>query len=83
MMDKKLRACVIGMGPIGNIHSECYSKLPNVELVGVCDIIPERAINGGKRFNVPYYLNCDTMLRSLNQTLPAYVREAMSIAPTI
>jgi predicted dehydrogenase len=65
MMDKKLRACVIGMGPIGNIHSECYSKLPNVELVGVCDIIPERAINGGKRFNVPYYLNCDTMLREL------------------
>lgn len=32
-----LRACVIGMGPIGNNHATVYQSLPNVELVAVCD----------------------------------------------
>ena len=33
-----LKACVIGMGHIGNIHSWAYSNCPDAKLAGVCDI---------------------------------------------
>ena len=38
-----IRACVIGLGPIGNRHSGLLKADPLAELVGVCDLIPERA----------------------------------------
>jgi predicted dehydrogenase len=36
----KIRAGVVGVGYLGQFHAEKYSKLPNVELVGVAD--PDR-----------------------------------------
>ena len=38
-----LRVCVIGMGPIGNRHARIYNADPLAELVGVCDVLKERA----------------------------------------
>ena len=38
-----LRACVIGMGPIGNRHAKIYREDDLAELVGVCDIRKDRA----------------------------------------
>ena len=38
-----LRVAVIGCGPIGNRHADIYVLDPLSELVGVCDILPERA----------------------------------------
>ncbi len=64
-MKDKLRACVIGMGPIGNNHSITYSRLDNVSLVGVCDRIEERAKAGGEKYNVPYFLDAEKMLSEL------------------
>ena len=34
---------VIGAGVWGNIHCTTYSALPNVTLVAVCDLVPEKA----------------------------------------
>ncbi len=45
------RVCVIGLGHIGRLHSKIYKELPNAELVGVCDIIPERAREAGRIFS--------------------------------
>jgi len=59
-----LKTCVIGTGPIGNIHAEVYKNLPNAVLSAVCDIIPERAETTGKKFGVPYYLNAEKMLEA-------------------
>jgi len=59
------RACVIGMGPIGNIHSRAYASCPDAKLVGVCDICEERAKAGGEQFGVPYYLDAEKMLKEL------------------
>lgn len=42
-MDKKIRVAVIGTGKLGARHADVYSKLPGVELIGVCDIIEHRA----------------------------------------
>ena len=43
LMQKLLRVAVIGAGKLGARHAEVYSKLPGVELVGVCDVIEHRA----------------------------------------
>ncbi len=60
-----LRTAVIGMGPIGNIHADVYQSDDLAELVGVCDIIPERARSAGERLGVPWFLNALEMLDTL------------------
>lgn len=59
------RICVIGMGPIGNTHARAYRDCPQAELVGVCDLLPERAETASKTFGVPYYLDAQKMLCEL------------------
>jgi len=66
---KKLRVAVIGMGPIGNIHADVYKSSEFTELVGVCDIIPERAERAGKRLGVPYFLDAKEMLEKVSPEL--------------
>jgi predicted dehydrogenase len=60
-----LRVCVIGMGPIGNRHADMYKGDPLAELVGVCDIIPERADAASTRLGVKGYYDAPTMLAEL------------------
>jgi len=57
-----VRACVIGMGPIGNIHAEIYKTDPLAELAAVCDIDVTRARLAGKRWGVPWYSSAPEML---------------------
>ena len=57
-----LRACVIGMGPIGNIHADIYKNDPLSELVAVCDTNESRARQSGKRLGVPWYNAASEML---------------------
>jgi predicted dehydrogenase len=42
-MNTKTRIAVIGTGKLGTKHAEVYSKMPEVELVGVCDTHEDRA----------------------------------------
>jgi predicted dehydrogenase len=60
-----LRVCVIGLGPIGNLHANLYAADPLAELVGVCDLIPERAQMTGARLGVPWFTDADTMLSTM------------------
>jgi len=64
-----LRVCVIGMGPIGNLHSDIHKADALANLVGVCDIIPERARAAGERLGVPWFTNAETMLAELRPDL--------------
>lgn len=64
-----LRVAVIGMGPIGNLHADIYKEDEMVELVGVCDIIKERAETAGKRLGVPWFTNAEKMLAELKPDL--------------
>ena len=41
-----LKTCVIGMGPIGNIHSTMYTEDELANFVAVCDWNKERADAG-------------------------------------
>ncbi len=60
-----LRVCVIGMGPIGNLHADLYKADALAELVGVCDRDPDRARRAGERLGVPSFLSAETMLETL------------------
>ncbi|WP_275097671.1 Gfo/Idh/MocA family protein [Sedimenticola hydrogenitrophicus] len=42
-MSKKLRVGVVGVGYLGRFHALIYSRMENVELVGVVDIDPQTA----------------------------------------
>ena len=60
-----LRTCVIGLGPIGNMHADIYKADDLADLVGVCDIIEDRARAAGERLGVQWFLNAEEMLADL------------------
>lgn len=62
---KSLKVCVIGLGPIGNRHADMYKCTPLAQLVGVCDIIHERADKASARLGVPGYYSAPEMLAAL------------------
>jgi len=59
------RVCVIGLGPIGNRHADIHQENPLADLVGVCDLIPERADAAAQRLGVPAFTDAPTMLAAL------------------
>jgi predicted dehydrogenase len=60
-----LRVCVIGLGPIGNRHADMYRADKLADLVGVCDILTERAEAAGRRLGVPAFGDAGEMLKTL------------------
>jgi len=60
-----VRVCVVGMGPIGNLHAGVYDSFGLSELVGVCDVVRERADAAAARFGVPAFYDAAEMLRQL------------------
>src|SRR3954453_7115903 len=64
-----LRACVIGMGPIGNRHALIYQEDPLAELVGVCDILKDRAAAASIKLSVPAFHDAAKMLAELKPDL--------------
>jgi predicted dehydrogenase len=60
-----LRACVIGLGPIGNRHAGLLLANPLAELVGVCDIVRERADAAAAAYAAPAFYSVPEMLRAL------------------
>jgi predicted dehydrogenase len=61
----RLRVCVIGLGPIGSLHARLYHEDPLAELVGVCDILPDRADAAEKRLGVASFRDMNEMLTEL------------------
>ena len=57
-----LRICVIGLGPIGNLHADIYKADDLAELAGVCDILEDRAKSAGGRLGVPWFTSAREML---------------------
>ena len=60
---------VVGLGPIGNLHANLYADMPEVRLVGVCDILPERARAAADRLGVRAYTSTERMLDELHPRL--------------
>jgi len=64
-MANVLRVAVIGMGPIGNLHARIYQEERLAQLVGVCDILKDRADAAARRFGVPAFYSAPEMLAAL------------------
>src|SRR4026207_610888 len=63
LADKKVKVAVIGCGSVSTQYLPHLSKSTFVEIVSVCDIIPERAVTRAKEYNVPnHYPHIDQML---------------------
>ena len=60
------RVCVIGLGPIGNKHAQLYQEDDLAKLVGVCDILKDRADAAAKKFGVPCFYDAPTMFAALS-----------------
>ncbi|MBI2095894.1 MAG: Gfo/Idh/MocA family oxidoreductase [Candidatus Omnitrophica bacterium] len=54
-MKNSIRVAVIGAGKLGSKHAEVYSRLPGVDLVGVCDIDLPRAKEIARRCKTTAY----------------------------
>ncbi|HEY0867014.1 MAG TPA: Gfo/Idh/MocA family oxidoreductase [Fimbriimonas sp.] len=63
---KKVRVAVVGLGPIGNLHSRIYKGSDVAELVGVCDRVPSLACKGEETYGVPSFTSAQQMLDALN-----------------
>jgi predicted dehydrogenase len=60
---KRIKVGVIGCGSVSGVYLPHLLKCPYVELVSACDIIPERAAQRAKKFNIPHhYPHIDKML---------------------
>jgi predicted dehydrogenase len=60
---KKIRVALIGCGSVSTQYLPNMSGSPYIELVSVCDIIPERAEKAGKKYNVKWFPDFDEQLR--------------------
>jgi predicted dehydrogenase len=62
--DKKLRVAIIGCGSVSNRYIPHLQTSAMIEIVSLCDIKPERAVNQNKQYNVgaQTYPNIDAML---------------------
>ncbi len=51
-MSAKLKIGIVGMGTIGTVHSDAYVGTGEAEIVGLCDLIPEKLQRHGARLGV-------------------------------
>jgi len=56
-----LKVGIVGMGGIGNLHADCYSKDPLAELVAVCDLVKEKADKAAEKHGVKAYYSLKDM----------------------
>lgn len=59
-----LRVGIIGCGSIFTMHATSVDHLENAQLVGVCDIKPDRADAAAKKYNVPAYYDYKELIDS-------------------
>lgn len=65
--DRKIKVAVIGCGSVSNMYLPHLSKVPQVELVATCDIIPERAWAAAEKYQIArHYDHIDKLLQGVS-----------------
>ena len=57
-----IRTALIGCGGMGNYHARVLSKMANVKVVGVCDLIEEKARRLGEAIGAPWCTDYQPLL---------------------
>ena len=80
-MSKPVRVAVIGAGKLGFRHAEVYSKIPGVDLVGVCDIHAEKAEEAARRCRTKSFTHHHDLLKTIDAAsivVPSHKHYAIS-----
>ncbi|MHB9037407.1 MAG: Gfo/Idh/MocA family protein [Armatimonadota bacterium] len=56
------RVAVVGAGRMGEVHSAAYARMPEAELVAICDIVPEAAQKLAAAHKVPAFDQFEQMI---------------------
>ncbi len=64
-MKEKFNIAIIGAGRIAEHHLKAIQKIKNFRLTAICDLNYNKAISFSKKYNVPYYLDYNKMLKKL------------------
>jgi UDP-N-acetyl-2-amino-2-deoxyglucuronate dehydrogenase len=62
MADAVYRVALVGCGRISRNHVDAIKATPGLELVGACDILPERARSVADETGVPWFVSYEEML---------------------
>ncbi|MDO5287360.1 MAG: Gfo/Idh/MocA family oxidoreductase, partial [Actinomycetia bacterium] len=77
-------AAVVGIGDISTIHLQAIAENDQVELVGVCDIVPERAEQAAQQWGVPAFTDHQQLLEQarpevVHITLPHHLHVPVAL----
>ncbi|MDD6483654.1 MAG: Gfo/Idh/MocA family oxidoreductase [Clostridiales bacterium] len=61
-----MNVCIIGYGAIGPVHAEALSRIDNVNIYGICDIVPERARKGAQKYGAKAFYAFDECINDDN-----------------
>jgi predicted dehydrogenase len=67
----KVRIAVIGTGSFGRHHVRLLSQMPGVDLVGICDVDPNRAAAVAREFGCPIFTSLDALAGHLDAAIVA------------
>ena len=78
-------AAVVGIGDISGNHLQAIVDHPAIDLVAVCDIVPERAAAAAKLWGVRGFTDVDELLREIHPdvvhiTLPHHLHASVAAA---
>ena len=59
---RKIKTAILGCGKVGHTHANGYKRLPEAELVAVCDVSLERALAYGEKYGVKAFDDFDQMI---------------------
>lgn len=57
------RVCLVGCGRISKRHIQVLAQMPGLQLVAVCDVIPERAQASAAPLGIPFYTDALEMIQ--------------------
>ena len=70
------RICLVGCGRISLRHVAVLAKIPELDLVGVCDLIEERAKLTGAPLGIPWFADALEMVKTLKPDIVTILTES-------
>ena len=68
--NKTYRVAIIGCGPRGNAAAMSYGFHPRTEVVGICDLLPEKLSEVGDRHGIPAAARFSDFEKMIRETRP-------------
>lgn len=84
-MSKKVKIGIIGAGTIGSVHAKAYATIPEAEVIGLCDILPDKLKAKAAQHNIPrtyathQEMLADPEIEAVSVCVPNYVHAPIAI----